>query len=470
MIIPPEVLEKTCKEMIKTVLLCLANANRGTIYVVGPMPGLQTIRITSGFRRERTDGIRWGLQEVSDYDSPGKCWDRYRDRPGGVLEAMAWCVEKQKSWTAEDPREDPRSVRKQLVGETEDFHHMEPVLIRKTHLYGEELHKLEYPVDWYGNPIWKSSEYVVVAVIKIHFMPQTIRRGDRSTKIIKKLSHTLGTEMLSLHLREASVADQKSLIRERLGACNVLAHELRNALVKLGFVFSAINAEISYLREQWELQLENVFPEIESKKNLIGRLNQLLELMISSLNGDKRLVQLGTSLLAEQQELANMALLPQYGKKWLDDKIRPKWRSLLRESPTGSERREEVEALIGRLEKRIWIGLDRGLAGRMSHLPEELRSKWPKLAYTSFTAERAAQLREILNLLDHPALDMPHKHQSKRIISSLQVLVEMIPDVEQRINRTIYALQNGSPVCSPESASPEKGKRACFFESDLMGC
>ena len=118
--------------------------------------------------------MSWGLPQISDYNSPGRTWEEYRDQPGRALEAMAWCVEQQKSWTADEPCEDARSVRKQLQGEVEDCHHLEPVLVEKAVLYGPGFAGLEYPLDCYGNPIWQGTKYVVVAVIKIHFLPQTV--------------------------------------------------------------------------------------------------------------------------------------------------------------------------------------------------------------------------------------------------------------------------------------------------------
>jgi len=197
-----ELLENTCKNVIKTILSCLDLATKGTIYRIGSMPELQAVRVTSGIRKGNGDDIEWGLPSVSDYNYPGKSWEEYRDRPNHPLEAMGWCVEKQQSWTADNPAEDIRSVRKQLRGELEDVYHMEPVLVRKADLYGKCLETMEYPVDYWGRPIWQDSEYVVAAVIKIHFLPNTLRREDRSIKIIKELSRSLGTELLTLHLRE----------------------------------------------------------------------------------------------------------------------------------------------------------------------------------------------------------------------------------------------------------------------------
>lgn len=444
MVIDDDILEKTCKDMIETILFCLENATKGTIYKVGPMPRLQAVRVTSGIRDEGSGRIRWGLPEVSDYNYPGKTWEQYRDRPGYVKEAMAWCVENGKSWTADNPYEDLRSVRKQISNEIEDFHHMEPVLVKKSFLYGNEPADLEYPLDSNGNPIWKDFEFVVVAVIKIHFKSYTIRRGDQSTKIIKKLSRTLGTELLSLHIRETLSDAQKELARQRLQSCNVLAHELRNTLIKLGFIFSAINAEISFLREQWEAEIMKAYPDLRSKQSILARLNDLLRLQLPRLNGTHHLARLGEVLLAEQAEFTCLALMPYIGEKWLDNKIRPKWHRLLTETDAWNENRQEIEGLLEQLKQAVWMGLDSGLISSVKHLPDDLKALWPRLAYVDFTADRLPILEEIIEFLDHPALNIPHKQQTRKILTSLKALAEMIPEVEERANRIIMSLKNGS--------------------------
>jgi hypothetical protein len=443
MIIDDDILERACKDMIETILLCLRTATKGTVYRVGSMPELQTVRVTSGIRNADTGQILWGLPEVSDYNYPGKTWGQYMDRPHHVLEAMAWCVEKGKSWTSDDPYADARSVRKQLSNEIEDFHHMEPVLIKKSYLYGDQLNQFVYPLDYYGSPIWKDCEYVVVAVIKIHFKAGTIKRGDYSTKIIKKLSRTLGTELLSLHIRETLSEAQKELARQRLQSCNVLAHELRNTLIKLGFIFSAINAEISFLREQWESQIARSFPEMESKRTILSRLSQLIQEHHPDLSATPKLANVCKILLSDQQELADLSLMPGLGEKWVDNKIRPKWRKLLLESNAWDNRQEEIQALLGRLQDVMWVGTNEELTRKMVHLPEDLKASWPRLAYTDFTVDKLVVLDEILKLLDHPELKIPHKQQTKKVLTSLKALVEMIPEVEERTNRIILSLKNG---------------------------
>lgn len=460
MIISHDLLEKTCKNMIETILFCLDHATKGTIYRIGPMPELRSVRITSGIRDEITGSIHWGLPETSDYNPPGKTWEQYRDRPGHVLEAMGWCVERQMSWTADNPYEDLRSVRKQLIGEAEDCHHMEPVLVKKVDLYGEDASRLEYPVAWNGTPIWKDTEYVVVAVIKIHFRANTIRRGDRSTKVIKKLSHVLGTEMFSNHLRETLFQAREELTNQRFQSCNALAHELRNTLVKLSFIFSAINAEISYLREQWEEQLRKSVAGLEDKAAILGRLNMLILGRMHELNGRADMAQLSTELMSDQEELAQLPLLPEQSEQWLQHKILWKWERLLSQSDVWRQEEKEIHGLLERLKRALWIGTDPSLAERMLHIPEDIRVLWPKVVYTEFSPEKIRLLDDILRLLEHPQLTIPHKRQTLKILSSLKALAETIPDVEKRANKILFSLKNGNIADEGEVPPGDGGMEA----------
>ena len=118
-------------------------------------------------------------------------------------------------------------------------------------------------------PIWSDTEYVVAAVIKIHFRPGTLKKGDRQTRIIRDLARSLA-ELLSLWFREKLYRASKDFARQRLLSCEILAHELRNTLVKLGFVFSAINAQIAILRENWEDLLRRQVPGLEWKGDVLG--------------------------------------------------------------------------------------------------------------------------------------------------------------------------------------------------------
>lgn len=453
-----ELLEKTCKNMIKTILSCLDNATKGTIYRIGPMPKLQAMRVTSGVRVESSNEIAWGLPSVSDYNYPGKSWEQYKDQPDHVLEAMGWCVEKQKSWTAENPFEDVRSVRKQLRGELEDYYHMEPVLVRKSDLFGNCDDALEYPHDWHGDPIWQDSDYVVAAVVKIHFYPHTLHRDDRSTRIIQELARSLGTELLSLYLRENLYRSQKEFARRHLESCMTLAHELRNTLIKFGFVFSAVNAQIAVLREEWEALLRRVYPEVEWKETILEHLNRLIRLRMTQFREGEEGAAVSRSLLSEQEEMKNLPLLPEQGVQWLRNKIEVKWEILLRNMDLRSEEMEEVRGLLDRLEKSLWLGKDGKLAGRLNHLPADLCRRWASLSYVDFTPDKIYVLDDIIRLLASPELPIPHKERIGKVLKSLKVLVEVIPEVEEKANKIILSLRYGGPH---EMDALEEFGRAC---------
>jgi hypothetical protein len=437
-----ELLDSTCRTMIKTILVCLDNATKGTIYRIGLMPDLTAVRVTSGIRKPNSDDIKWGLPSNSDYNPPGKKWEQYRDQPGRVLEAMGWCVEQQKSWTAENPLEDLRSVRKQISGELEDYYHMEPVLVRKQNLYGSSTERLRYPLDWSGKPIWRDSECVVAAIIKIHFKPGTIKREDRSTTIIRELSRNLGTELLSLWLRDTLSRARKDFARQRLQSCEILAHELRNTLVKLGFVFSALNAQIAILREGWENLLQANIPGLEWKYSILELLSREVSGKVAGIESSPELSEIARNLLRDQNELARLSLSPNQEQEWVRNKIIPKWKKLV--SLTSLWDKVEIESLLDRLSASLHTGMQVDLSQRVDGLSADLTEKWSRLAYIQITSGNLFLIDEVLQLVDHPALPIPHKNQIARVLKSLKALVFTIPEVEEKATRILQSLRNGS--------------------------
>lgn len=439
-----DLLDNTCRNMIQALLTCLDNASKVTIYNIGPMPALQAVRRTSGERVQGTDEILWGVPSVSDYTYPGKSWEEYKDRPDHVLEAMGWCVEKQKSWTAENPLDDVRSVRKQLRGEPEDFYHMEPVLVRKSDLYGSDTMCLEYPRDFRGNPIWQDTDFVVAAVIKIHFLPFTIKRDDRSTKIIRELSRSLGTELLSLYLRESLLTAQKDFARQRLESCQELAHELRNTMIKFGFVFAAVNAQIGMIRREWEDELRKAFPDLEWKEVLVERLSRLIRSKLPLSDAGGALTRQCEALLQAQEEFAAQSLLPGQEEAWLVNRIWPRWLKLMDDSPAWDGDKAEILRLLEQLKNSLAMGQDPALVEKMNHIPRELALEWVRLSYVDFTRDHLRILDEAMRFLEDPALPVAQKLQIRKSLQSLKVLVEVIPEMEEKANRMIQSLRYGN--------------------------
>jgi hypothetical protein len=108
--------------------------------------------------------------------------------------------------------------------------------------------------------------------------------------------------------------------------------------------------------------------------------------------------------------------------------------------------------LLSKLEKTLWMGMDEGLIEKVSHIPEELKMQWLRLAYTEFSADKLSILDEILQFLEHPDLVIPHKQQSKKVLTSLKALVEILPEVEERANRIMASLKNGCILEGPLEA------------------
>ena len=437
-----EVLEDVCKKMIRMILFCLPDAFRGSIYSVGPIPDLQTTRIASGRKNGQTDEIIWGAANPSDYDYPGKTWNDYRDRPGGILEAMAWCVETQKSWTAEDPENNIRSVRKQLEGKApEDYHHMEPVLVKKIDLWDEMPRTAVFPEDSTGKPLWMESPYATVAVIKIHFLPGTIKQGDRSTRVIKELSHSLGTQMLSLHAREEALEKERRLTEQRQEAVDTLAHEFRNLVPRIGFAYRAINNEIGYLREMWEKMIQDHCPEELNKRVILSQLDSIL-LDLEKNHDNSNLVNNIGRLSRYQQELMESCLLPHQNESWLRSKIKPLWQAILARTDSNLDLKSQIELLLEDLRKSFHLGLDKELRDKIDFIPGEIKDKWVELAYREINGKNSVIIRECIELLDNIDLDLPRKRHCAKNLVYLKSLVELIPEVEEKLNHQLDQLKN----------------------------
>ncbi|MBN2125464.1 MAG: hypothetical protein JW821_14285 [Deltaproteobacteria bacterium] len=431
------VLERACKDMIETILLCLPNAYKGTIYRIGKPPDLIAERITSGIIDQGKQRISWGLPEKSEYNAPGKAWIDYRDEPDRPLEAMSWCVERQRSWTAEDPNHDARSVRLQVEGIWEDYHHMEPVLVRKSDLRLDVYPSEEYPRDYLGKTIWKNSDYLVVAVIKIHFYPNTIRVGSPETKVIKKLSRSLGTELLSYQLRQESMDALQRLSQDRLNACDILADSLRNAITKSGLIFSLVKQEIGYLREQWEQLLLAERKERGLKTETVANLDRILRAMGAG-HEDIR-----NDLVDVHKRFLEISLPPEKGINWVTMQIQERWQNLLSEYPQDEETTKSIWQNIDQLKRCLTFGQDPEILRAYTRLPEDVKGEWVALIYHNNDSFNASVIESLIQLLANPELDIGSKDRSKKVLIELKALAETMNQLERNTNFLLRQVLNG---------------------------
>jgi hypothetical protein len=423
--------------MIETILFCLPNAFKGTIYRVGTPPTLITERITSGVIDSSRKQISWGLPENSDYNPPGRPWIDYRDEPGRPLEAMAWCVEKQISWTSADPRNDPRSVRLQVEGIEEDYHHMEPVLVRKSDLHLDMYSSVEYPRDYQERILWQGSDYVVVAVIKIHFDPHTIRVGSPETKVTKKLSRSLGTQLLSHHLHHDTVRAMQQLAKDRLNACNILADSLRNAITKSALIFSLVKMEMWNLREQWEALLLKERRERNQKREAIKELEELL----THLSGNTQ--EMRNDLAAVQHRFLEIPLSPAKADKWITLQIQERWRDLLAKSPQDEKTTRRIWQSLEKLKKSLYYGRNPEVVAGYSAIPRDLKEQWVEAIYSNVDGYNDSTIDRLIRLLANPALPIPSRERSRRMLTQLKVLAENMDQLERNTNFLLRHVLNG---------------------------
>lgn len=436
--IEQKALENACKEIIESILICLPNAFKGTVYRVGTLPEMVTTRITSGIIDKNEKAISWGLPEESDYNPPGKSWLDYRDEPDRPMEAMAWCVERQSSWTAEDPRNDARSVRLQVEGVWKDFHHMEPVLIRKKDLYLGEMQPLVFPENHAGETIWEKSDYVVAAVIKIHFQPYSIKIGGTETKVIKRLSRALGTELLSYQLREQSLEATRALAEDRLHSCNILADSLRNVITKSGLIFSLIKLELGFLRDQWEKVLLEGSDQADIRRNAILTLNELLE-NTDEIPGNS----IATDLMQRQYRFLKHHPSPEQGRNWLKMKIEDKWNALIQQGKIDDKQAKVVRKEIEVLKKSLYLGEDPELLAAYDPLPESSKTEWVNLLYRDTDVFSLHRLNRLIDFLGDHHFNLPHKEKSRESLIRLKAVADIFGQLEEKTNVVLREVLNG---------------------------
>lgn len=430
-------LEKACKNIIETILYCLPNAFKGTVYRIGSPPHMTAERITSGIINNKRNAISWGLPQRSEYNPPGKVWEDYRDEPARPLEAMAWCVGRQRSWTAESPSNDARSVRLQVEGVWEDYHHMEPVLIPKEDLYtnGEPLS--EYPRNVTGEILWQGSPYAVVAVIKIHFNPNTIRLKSPETKVIKQLSRSLGTELLSYQLREQSVGALQQLAEDKLNSYNILADSLRNAVTKSGLVFSLIKLELSFLRKQWEEIILDHSDLKHLKQDAVSKLNEILAGQNDEATGLKG------DLMEAQIKFLDLYLPPEVGANWLRMQIEERWEKLLGLGGKKGTWPKDVRRQIDALQRSLHLGMEPRLLAQYRDIPDSEKAEWVNLIYTDLDRVDLGFLDKLLAFLENGSVRLPYQDKSQKSLIRLKAVAETMGELEQDTNRVLREVLNG---------------------------
>ena len=441
LLINPSVLQRVCRVMIETLLVCLPNAVGGAIYSIGPVPHLSLKLVSSGRRYGQTDKILWDEISKSPHNFTAKQWEDYRDHKGDILEGLAWCVENQNGWTL-DHAVSKKQNAKDLAQESgfDGFYHLEPLLVKKADIGQPEVSLPNHPKNRQGKTIWQKSSNATVGVVKTDFLPGTIAPGDRSTRVVKMLSGFFGIQMISLHAIQATAEKSKHIQKERQKVCNKLSHDFRTILAKLGLLYRIIDFEISNLRESWETMFQHSYPDKPCKRPIIRELDWLLQEIERKYDvpGDCDDV---ARLKHYQKLLLEYYFLPKQNKIWLRHKIRPLWASVASEFDLSLPLRNQVEVLLERLEESFSVFLEKKATEKIDLVPESLKKDWLRLAYTEMDWNDQKIFEEYIDLLDSLSVMLEHRRHSSRNLVYLKNLVELMPEIEQKLGKNIVYLQ-----------------------------
>jgi hypothetical protein len=412
---------------------------------VCPIEELRVVRIASGDRNGQSDEIRWNITHSLDHHKAGQLWEDDRLSSEETWQALAWCMETQKSWISDERERDSRRARKHLKERvTEDYHHMEPVLVHKADL-GDTHHAASmYGRSGQGNPI-NQNEYATVALIQIHFKQGNKREGDRSSRVIKLLSQSLSGELLSLHDREKVFEKEMRLEKERKEICDILAHDFRNIMAGLGFAYRAVNNEISYLRESWERLVHQLLPELPSKHKILEELNRLLQRIAAADDSLRDCYEI-TKLNQYQNQMLECCLLPEQNDFYLQQKIRPLWNAVLSGVKAEPETVSQIEVLLQKLKESFYLILEEEVIDKINHLSENIKKKWIKLAYSQMNNMEAISFEQYIELLNNENVGIPRQSYSKRNLIYLKQLINLIPQVEIKLNNSLAILKTNNSL------------------------
>ena len=101
----------------------------------------------------------------------------------------------------------------------------------------------------------------------------------------------------------------------------------------------------------------------------------------------------------------------------------------------------KVEGLLQELRKSFRIGQDRELRDRIKIVPEDLKTKWVDLAYRELNGNTNGILQEYINLLKDLDLKLPRKNHSLKNFIYLKALIEVIPEIEKKVNHRLEELK-----------------------------
>jgi len=279
--------------------------------------------------------------------------------------------------------------------------------------------------------------------------------------VIKKLSRSLGTQLLSHHLRQDSVRAMQQLARDRLNACNILADSLRNAITKSALIFSLVKMEIGNLRDQWETLLLRERHEKNMKQEAIKELEELLTHMTGNTQ------EMRNDLAGVQRRFLELPLSPEKAEKWVALQIQERWRDLIAKSPQDEKTTRRIWQTVDKLKKSLYYGKNPEVVAGYAGIPRDLKEEWVDAIYSNVDGYNDSAIERLLRLLANPALSIPSRERSRRTLTQLKILAENMGQLERNTNFLLrHVLNGGENGSSAEWVNGDKGNHPVSRERE----
>lgn len=229
----------------------------------------------------------------------------------------------------------------------------------------------------------------------------------------------------------------RQLAQDKLNSCNILAHSLRNAIAKSGFIFLLIKLELGFLRDQWERVLLEHSDQRGTKREAVHALNEALK-SIGEESNDQ-----GKNLMEVQNRFLDFSLPPERGENWVRMQIEERWNELLVQKPVDEERAKEIRRGIHRLKRSLYLGKDPDILAAYDKMPESLKKEWTDLIYRDTDQIDFQFFDRLIHILEDPSLNLPYQEKSRTSLIYLKTLAEIMGQLEHNTNVVLQQVLNG---------------------------
>jgi hypothetical protein len=149
------------------------------------------------------------------------------------------------------------------------------------------------------------------------------------------------------------------------------------------------------------------------------------------------------SILKEyQQYLVESFLLPQQNEMWLRKRIRPLWLSILSQTKVSKSNSAKVDQLLDQLKQSFHSPLNQEFIDKIEIIPNDLKQKWIDLAYREINRANNGIINTYIEFLESVDLELPRKRTCLKNFGYLKALVELIPEIEEKLNHRLEELKN----------------------------